>query len=308
MHARILFLAIVTALVGGCQTVPPAPENVPAPSRHRDPPPAPAQPAEQTSPPVPSTPQQKQQAQAIALAAATLLESGNEEQALTQLQRALALDAGHKLAMSLKRQISDDPMAMLGRESFVYVVRPNETISTIALRFLNDVYLFYALARYNNIAVPRQLSAGQTIKIPGKAPPRIDPPLPPPAAVAVAPSPAPAPPPVQPPAPPPLTPGEIAMRDGEAAERAKDLERALVLYRKAVTVGHATAQGKADRVAHALVAGYSQAAHRAFLAQDLEGAINGWTQALRIDPGNEKAKLELQRSKELKKKADDLPK
>jgi tetratricopeptide (TPR) repeat protein len=256
------------------------------------------------------TPQQKQQAQALAQSAATQLEMGNEAQALADLQRALSLDANHKTATTLKRQISDDPLAMLGRESFIYVVRPNDSLSTIAGRFLGDVYLFYALARYNNIAVPRQLAAGQSIKVPGKAPPAPAvalPPAPAPAPQIVAVVTAPATVPVGPPAL-PLSPGELALRAGEAAEQAQELERALVEYRKAAQLDQPAAQPRAGRVQRVLVDRYSLAAHKAFLGQDLEGAIRGWSQVLRVDPGNERAQLELQRCKDLRERVAQLPK
>jgi cytochrome c-type biogenesis protein CcmH/NrfG len=48
-------------------------------------------------------------------------------------------------------------------------------------------------------------------------------------------------------------------------------------------------------------------AQRAFVAQNLQGAIDGWTQVLRIEPANERARQELRRSRELKVKADKLP-
>jgi tetratricopeptide (TPR) repeat protein len=267
-------------------------------------------------PPTVPTPQQKQQAQALAQSAATQLENGNEEQARAELQRALSLDGGHKLALSLKRQITDDPIAMLGGQSFTYVVRPNDSLSSIAGRFLGDVFMFYALARYNNIAVPRQLATGQSIKIPGKAPPPAVASSPTPTSPSHVPATAPASPPAAapapvipppPPPPPPPSPGEVTFRAGEAAERAGDLERALREYRKAVQLEHPSAQAKAARVQKALVDRYAMAAHKAFLSQNLQGAIDGWAQVLRVDPANDRAQLELQRCKDLQQKVAELP-
>jgi tetratricopeptide (TPR) repeat protein len=105
----------------------------------------------------------------------------------------------------------------------------------------------------------------------------------------------------------PLSAGELALRAGDAAERAKDLEKALVQYRKAAGLDQPAAQARADRVAQQLVTRYSTAAQRAFLGQNLQGAIDGWTQVLRIDPANERAQQELKRSRELKGKVDKLP-
>ena len=107
----------------------------------------------------------------MALAAVGMLESGHEDEAKAELQRALATDPNNKLALNLMRQIAADPVAALGRESFSYTVRPNETLSMIAARFMGDLYSFYILARYNGIAVPRQVAGGQVLRIPGKAPP-----------------------------------------------------------------------------------------------------------------------------------------
>ena len=135
------------------------------------------------------------------MAAAELLEVGNEDQAVAELQRALQADPNNRLAASLMKQIQADPLAMLGRESFAYRVQPGETLSRIAQRFLGDIHLFYILARYNDIKTPRQLQGGQLIKIPGKAPP-----------------PAPAPPPARPQAPAPAA-ASAPVDDGRAAER-----------------------------------------------------------------------------------------
>ncbi len=167
---------------------PPAPAPVAAPVPAPVVAPAPVAPAE----PAPAAPANAQQAQRLANAAAELLEVGNEEQALAEIQRALQADPANRLAQSLLKQIQTDPQTLLGREYFTYRVEPGESLSRIAGRFLKDVHLFYALARFNDIKIPRQLQGGQLIKVPGKQPPPVAPPPPPPA-----------PPPAAPPAPPP---------------------------------------------------------------------------------------------------------
>lgn len=160
---------------------------------------APATPAAAPAdPPPPASPASAQQAQRLAVAAVELLEVGNEEQALAEIQRALQADPHNRLAQSLLKQVQTDPQVLLGRESFAYRVEPGESLSRIAGRFLKDVHLFYALARYNDIKVPRQVQGGQLIKVPGKQPP--------PAAPVAAPAPAPAPAPVAAPAPAPKPP------------------------------------------------------------------------------------------------------
>lgn len=123
------------------------------------------------------------------------LQAGQEEQAQAELKAVLQTDPGNKLALSLMRQINEDPMSMLGRDFFNYKVQPGESLSAIAKKYMGDLHLFYALARYNGIKVPRTLAGGQMIKVPGKAPTPSSLPPPPP--------PPPAPPPPPPPPPPP---------------------------------------------------------------------------------------------------------
>lgn len=203
---RLLCLTLATAAgadwLAGCAlpgstaatpTAAPGPRPAPAPAPVAEPPPAPPPPADPG--PAAGSPAAVQQASRLANAAVELLEGGNEEQASIEVQRALQLDPQNRLAQSLLKQIQTDPNSLFGREYFTYRVQPGESLSRIAGRFLGDVHLFYGLARYNDIRVPRQLQGGQAIKVPGKAPPPSAPPAPPP--------PAPPPPPPPPAAPKP---------------------------------------------------------------------------------------------------------
>lgn len=189
--------------LGACTTTPPGADAGPSPAAGSARPaaeaPRPAEPAPTPAPEpaAPSSPATAQQSQRLALAAAELLEQGQEEQALAEIQRALQADPANRLAQSLLKQIQTDPQVLLGREHFTYRVEPGQSLSRIAGRFLNDVHLFYALARYNDIKVPRQLQGGQVIKVPGKQPPPVAAPAAPatpasPAPAAVPPAPAPA--------------------------------------------------------------------------------------------------------------------
>ncbi len=303
-------MLLVGALTA-CETPPRAPPAAPPPAPAPEPvaPPAPEPP-----PAPPATPEGRQQAQKSALAAADMLQSGNEDAARIELRRALSLDSQNRIALSLQRQMTVDP-ATLGRDSYAYTVRPGDTLAVIAQRHLNDPYLFYLLARYNDIKVPRLLSSGQVIRIPGKASTRDIGPPPAPVAqnmpvqrpVAPAPAPAPAPTPAAPTPPPPppppvATPAEVAMRDGATAERAADLPRALVAYRKADSLGQAGAGAKAEQVRTQLVSRYTLSARNAFSNQDLDGAIGNWQRVLDLDPTNTTAHAELERLKELKVK------
>jgi hypothetical protein len=223
------------------------------------------------------------------------LEAGEEEAAVAELGRVLQSDPGHRLARNLMRQIKEDPQALLGRESFAYRVQPGESLSRIAQRFLNDVYMFYALARYNDIKVPRLVAGGQMIRVPGKAPsldapvaPAQPAPAPPPAAkppsaaaapvappasgpaAAAAPSPATSPPAVSPPGPPPPP----ALPDPARAERERE----------------------------AAIARHTREARSAFAKQDLDGAIRSWDAVLALDPKNATATLERQKAVTLKQR------
>ena len=318
MQRPALFI-LIACVLSACETPPPAPAvRDPAPSAPREVVPA-AAPASApaaviVAPAGPVTPAAQQQAQKLALATADLLESGNEEQARTELKRALGLDPQNKLAQNLTRQMAADPITALGRESFAYTMRPSDTLSRIAGRFLGDVYAFYILARYNDIKVPKQVSSGQVIRIPGKAPPpgsvAANPPPPaepvqrappPPSILAPAPVAAPAAPAAAP-QPPEPTPGERAMRNAASAERAADLPRARIEYLKAASYNQPGAAAKAEQLRTQLSSRYSLNARSALARQDLDGAIVNWQRVLELDPENPTARLELERARGLKDK------
>lgn len=313
---RLLLLCAAATLLNACQTPPPKPSA-------DAPPPAPTEPARapepSVAPPPAVTPATQQQAQKTALAAVDLLEAGNEEQAKVELQRALIGDPNNKLALSLTRQIAADPIALLGKESFAYTVRPSDTLSKIAGRFMGDIYSFYILARYNGIKVPRQVAGGQVIRIPGKAPPpgsldaepaRGAPgrPIatPPPAPAA---SPPPAPPAVTPPpAPPEPTASEKALISAEAAERAGQVDKAYADYQRAAGASDLPSNGAArvEDLRRKLVARYTVSARTAFSKQDLDGSIRNWERVLQLDPTNDVARLEQQKARALKEKVKSL--
>lgn len=321
MNFPTLLVALAASVLAACETPPPAaPKSVPPPSassapRAAEPPALPA-PAPAVTPPAAPTgpvgPAAQQQAQKIALAAAEMLESGNEEPARGELKRALGVDPQNKLALNLSRQMAADPVATLGRESFAYTVRPSDTMSRIAQRFLGDVYAFYILARYNDIKVPKQVSSGQVIRVPGKAPPPGAAPAAERTAPAATPHPAAAPPSIEsvlrapqaaPPQPPPEpTPGERAMRAAAAAERAADLPRARAEYLNAASLNQPGAAAKAEQLRTQLVTRYSVNARNALARQDLDGAIGNWQRVIDLDADNATARLELERVRGLKEK------
>jgi hypothetical protein len=98
------------------------------------------------------------------------LNRGDAAAARRKLMQMLRRQPGDSVALQLLSQIDRDPRDLLGRESYSYTLRPGETLSTVAQRALGNPMLFYALARYNNIAVPSSAGSGQTIQVPGRRP------------------------------------------------------------------------------------------------------------------------------------------
>ncbi|MFT3818692.1 MAG: LysM peptidoglycan-binding domain-containing protein [Rubrivivax sp.] len=300
---RLALLSMAAAGAGwmvACTTPPagPSPAAGPAPRPGAAPASAPAPAAEPAPPapppePAPASPAAAQQAQRLAIAAVELLEVGNEDQALAEIQRALQADPANRLAQSLLKQIQTDPQQLLGREFFVYRVEPGESLSRIAGRFLKDVHLFYALARYNDIKVPRQLQGGQQIKVPGRQPPPMSaapPPAPPPPAPAPpSPAPAPAPPPARPAAPEPRPPAPDAViaqeyRRGLSLMAQQKPAEAIVAFDKVLErdPGHANARLKRAQ-ALSQVAG---------LIRLLENTIRRLDGQIAREPDNAAAKAE----------------
>jgi hypothetical protein len=222
--------------------------------------PEPAPIATAPAPPAALSPQDVQRAVATALEA---LQGGQEDQAEQELRRVLQQEPNHRLAMSLMRQIKDDPQALLGRESFTYRVQPGETLSRIAQRFMNDLHLFYALARYNGIKVPKALAGGQMIRVPGKAPP----------------------------------PSSVSSPAASRPQTA-DVRPATDPAEAATEAAAAKAsKQKADAVAR-----QTRAARSALAKQDLDGALRAWDAVLELEPDNRTAVLERQKVVGLKDK------
>jgi hypothetical protein len=150
------------------------------------------------------------------------------------------------VARELLAQIDTDPRLLLGQESYSYTLREGETLSTIAQRALGNPMMFYALARYNNIAVPTSVVPGQTILVPGRRP---APPPPPRAEPRQAPArPAPE---TAAPAPRPAQRGNPALAarlrgQGLAALNAGLINRAVALLRQALSLDPGNALIRSD--------------------------------------------------------------
>ncbi|MDJ0936786.1 MAG: LysM domain-containing protein [Kiloniellales bacterium] len=106
--------------------------------------------------------------------AISLLEVGQAGQARAELDAYLAEVPDSRLALDLQAQIAADPVAALGSQHFLYTMQPGDSISSVAKRMLGDPLKFYILARYNNLENPSEISVGQTIRVPGEAPPKAE--------------------------------------------------------------------------------------------------------------------------------------
>ena len=263
-------LALALGVLAACQTPPKPgdsqsksePPTTPSPQPTPVAPPAPA--------PVPQpVPRSEAEIRQLLERARTLLDQGQEEAAVAELEKVVASDPNQKSASTLLRSIREDPVTLYGRESFQYRVSEGDTLAQIALRYLNDRDQFYGLARYNGIRVPRQLPLGQVIRVPGKqrAASPTPAPVPPPAPTPAPPPPAPTPaPPPTPPAPAPATPPDPELERKAAIETATRRARA------------------------------------AMARQDVCGAISNWDEVLKLDPNNRTAVLEREKALDLKKR------
>ena len=303
MNTKSLDLAIrgvasalaVAAILAGCATPPPAAAPAPAPVAAPAPVPAPA-PAPELTPA-----QAKSQAQRLALDAVDQLQNGDEIAARATLDKAVALDPTNDLARKLQDQIKADAQKELGPVFFRYTVQRDDSLSKLAQQYLGDRFRFYILAKYNDMASPNKLAAGQVIKIPGRAPAT------PPAAAAPA---APAVDAVAKPPEPEAKPrDDVAdlLQKGKDLEASGNLEGAFAAYSEAAkkTPVNAEAVRRRDASRAALVRSLDREGTQAFQRQNLDLAITKWDRILELDPNNQKAKLERERCLELKKKMAD---
>ncbi|MBP1473571.1 LysM peptidoglycan-binding domain-containing protein [Frateuria sp. MAH-13] len=94
------------------------------------------------------------------------LQSGHYAEGERQLRRYLDANPDDRAAQALLRQLTVDPEEALGHASRPYVVRPGDSYSTLAARFLGDGARFLILARYNDSTDPSMLRVGQTLRMP----------------------------------------------------------------------------------------------------------------------------------------------
>jgi tetratricopeptide (TPR) repeat protein len=296
-------IVAIAAFLAGCATQPATAPAAPAAASPADTTPPPAAPAA----PELSPAQAKAQAQKLALEAVDRLQNGDEAAARQLLSQAQALDASNDIARKMSEQISADAQKELGTVFFRYTVQRDDSLSKLAQSYLGDRFRFYILAKYNDMANPSRLAAGQVIKIPGKAQPAPPPtaaPARPAGAPAEAAEPAPSAPAVAEPAPPPMTPVASLLQKGRQLQASGDLQGAYGAFSEAVALspGNRDAVLQRDAAKAALIRSYDREATQAFQRQNLDLAIAKWDRLLELDPSNQKAKLERERALELKKR------
>jgi hypothetical protein len=134
-------------------------------------PPAPVAPAPPPAPPKPATPQTFAALPGLtpqerATRAMQLLDVGQLGPARAELDALVQQDPDNPVGKSLMRQIQGDPRALLGVDSFAHKVEAGETLQDLAEKYLGDRTLFWALARYNGVAIPQEIKPGQVLQIP----------------------------------------------------------------------------------------------------------------------------------------------
>ena len=208
------------------------------------------------------------------------------------LEQAQALDPASDLARKMLDQIKADPQKELGAVFFRYTVQRDDSLSKIAQPYMGDRYKFHILAKYNDIANPSRLAAGQVIKVPGKGP----------AAAAAAAAPAiPATPPAvrlprtsptRLPRRRPSRPRRRATRRWRSCSRDATCRRPATsrapttrsARRRCAILATATPRCSATRTRQALARRYEREATQAFQRQNLDEAIGKWDRVLALEP------------------------
>ncbi len=156
MAVPILLCVLALVLLNGCQSTVEKPV-VPLPAPVLPPPPP--------APPPVAEPVVTDLHEII-----QLLQDGNTELVERSLQAMLAQPDGQNqnsyTVRLLLRQLQTEAQTLLGSEHKIITVQTGDTLSVLAQTHLGNAMLFYALARYNDIEVPRLLEKGRQLKIP----------------------------------------------------------------------------------------------------------------------------------------------
>ena len=295
---RIAAAVAAAIVIVGCASEGTKPPDPKAPAPAAQPAAADVKPAAPAAPEIPPA-EARPMAAKMALQAVDQLQVGDEAAAKATIEQALKLDPANELAKKLLDQINADAQRELGAVFFRYTVQPADTLSKLAQQYMGDRFRFWILAKYNDIANPSRLGAGQVIKIPGRQPATPPPPVveAPPRAEPPAPAPAPEPKP------------ELAdlLKRGADLEKAGNLEAAYATYGDAAVrfPSSADAAKRRDASKVALIRQLDREASQAFQRQNLDLAITKWDRVLELDPNNRNARLKREQALDLKKRMAD---
>lgn len=298
MHMALLMLAaLALLLLSACETTPvqpePEPEPEPEPVAVEEPPPP---------PPPPATLQQ----------AVDFLDLGNIEAAEDVLERIIEQSPGSRIARRFLDQIRVDPLEAMGSAYSEVEVQPGESLSVIAHRELGDSLQFFALARYNAIAIPRRLAPGMTVRIPDSLrPAEVDAPL----MDTVWEEPLVEADPVS--AEEPLEDdedlvtrrrAEVLYAEGLNERQAGNLYLALSRFEEARELDPSleTASAAADATRVELVAALHEQAVALYRDQQIVDAISNWEEAIALDPDFEPAHVNLERARAVLRRLEEL--
>tara|TARA_R110002110_G_scaffold66978_1_gene182920 strand:+ start:1894 stop:2694 length:801 start_codon:yes stop_codon:yes gene_type:complete len=228
-----------------------------------------------------------------------LLEEGDAAAARMELMLYLDAQPDSRAGRDLLQQIDLSAWDYFPEDYREIELASGQSLSNISKAYLGSLYKFHALAKYNGIAKPRKLGAGQKIRIP-------------------------------------LTPQAQAVFDAldnpesseqlvsevedaleadpdldvEAQLEADEVTGDLLIVEQPLTESEKVVEVLEVESAPALPAPDVEAMHRealnAYRAQDLTRAIELWDQVLAIDPGYENASLYRSQALELQKKLRSL--
>ena len=232
------------------------------------------------------------------------LQRGHYTEGERALRQYLVAHPDDRAAQGLLHQLTVDPVRELGAPSRSYTVRPGDSYSTLAARYLGDAQRFLILARYNGSTDPSMLRAGQTLRLPLAAVP----------AGATTPSAATASDGAAPAA---VATTGTAASDASAVAQARRLQReslsllaqghkkrALTQLDQALSLDPQLkpSDPQAAAMRQQLLSAYHQRAIVLYRDQKLDPAIALWDHVLAIDPSYEPAVIYRARALELKQR------
>lgn len=265
-----------------------------------------------------------------------MLEDGKYADAAIELKYYLIKNPKDPTASNLLKQLTYDPLTMLGSPARKYTVQPGDTLGGIAAKFLGNPLDFVILARYNRIKRSKDLQAGQVLDLPATqhadevlnkqqgnpkqsdkdtdtttlAPDRGQLPV---EKLEALPSPEPATPAGEKPRKKTITPidEDLALKQQAIGMNALDKGQDVAAYQAfqhALTLDPSLqpARHQAEILAKKLVERFHKQALTAYREQKLDKAIGLWNRALDIDPNYEPALGYRARALELKQRLKQL--